>query len=115
MRSARFGLIDKFPDGCLQGSLSEESDVAVVPQPEFVELRDFAQGVIPAAMAVAGHVAQQGQTPQDTHVCPGLQGAKKSVEFNDRSTAEQAAQRCFGGFRIEHATSVIVPSILSAL
>src|SRR5450755_3302198 len=79
------------------------------PKPFVVETGDFAEGIISAAMGVAGDVIQRLKLAKDGHIDCGAEGPLQFIESGDLATQQQRTQLI--GAKGERSHNVIVPSI----
>src|ERR1700686_520982 len=84
-----------------------EPDSRMRPQPFLVETDDLTQGIVSAAMRVAGEVIQRLEFAEDRDVDRGAQSLFQFVERGGLASREQTAQ--FIGAEGEGPHNVIVP------
>ena len=104
--SAR-GTIDECLGGGQQRAELREPDVCLRPQSVVVEAGDFTQGIVSAAMGVAGEVIQRLEFAEDRDIDGGAEGLFQFVEGGDLVAQQQRAQ--FIGAEGERSHNVIVP------
>src|ERR1700688_3609611 len=84
-----------------------EPDSRMRQQPFLVETDDLTQGIVSAAMGVAGEVIQRLEFAEDRDIDRGAEGLLQFVERGDLASQEQRAQ--FIGAAGERPHNVIVP------
>ena len=99
---AGLGLLDQTLHGDLERSIARETDPLVLPQAVPVELRNVAERVEAAGMAIAGEAPQDGQTPEDAHARGGLERSREGGQVGDGLALEQAGESMAGWFWSEH-------------
>ena len=83
---------DQHRTGVEQGAVSGEVGTVVRPQSELVETSDLSEGVVLAAVRVAGKIGERAQLAEDGHGDLGLEGSLEFDHGEDRAVAEQLAQ-----------------------
>ena len=99
--------IDECLGGGQQRAEAREPDVCLRPQSLVVKAGDFAQGIVSAAMGVAGEVVQRFEFAEDGDIDRGAEGLLEFVEGGDLAAQQQRAQ--FIGAEREGPHNVIVP------
>jgi hypothetical protein len=102
------GLVDERLDGGDEGAIAGKPNSIVGPQADVVEAGGFAEGIVTAAMGIAGEVIQELEFSKDSEVGAG---AERSFEF--RQSGNFVAQEMLAeslGVEGEWAHNVIVPT-----
>jgi len=79
------------------------------PQPVVVEAGDFAQGIVAAAMGIAGEVTEGFKFAEDGDIDRSTEGLLEFVEGSDLVPQQERAQ-CIGA-KGEGSPNVIVPTV----
>jgi Rhodopirellula transposase DDE domain len=104
-------------DECFRGSQkcaeTGEPNLCPRPQPVIVKTGDFAQGIVSAAMGVAGEITQRLEFPKDGNVYRGAESLFQFVQSGDLIAQQKRAQ--FIGAEREGPHNVIVPTTFDLL
>ena len=106
---AAWGLIDEGLDGGDESAIAGRPNCMVGLQAGVVEARRFAEGIVTAAMSIAGEVIQELELAKDGEVGRGAQSA---LEFRQRG--DFVAQQVLAdglGIEQEWSHNVIVPTV----
>ncbi|HUA63029.1 MAG TPA: hypothetical protein VML19_30010 [Verrucomicrobiae bacterium] len=101
------GPVDEGLDGGNEGAVTGKPNCIMGPQADVVEAGGFAEGIITAAMRIAGKVIQELEFSKDGEV-----GASAESGFEFGQSSDFVAQEMFAeGLRVkrEKAHNVIVP------
>src|SRR5574341_1894031 len=95
--------------------MAGETDALILPQAMGVELRNVAERVVAASMAIAGEIPQDGQTPEDAHAGGGPERRREGGQVGDGLALEQAGESLAGSFWSEHSRFPVVLIQLGAI
>ena len=102
------GLIDEGLDGGDEGAVTGKPDGIVGPQADVVEAGGFAEGIVAAAMGIAGEVIQELEFSKDGEVSAGAESSFELGQSGDFVAQEMLAESL--GFEGEWTHNVIVPT-----
>jgi hypothetical protein len=90
---ATWRLIDEGLDGGDERPVTRKPDCLVGPQARSVEAGDFAEGIITAAMSVAGEVIEEFEFAKDGEVSAGAESGFEFGQGSDLVAQEMPAKR----------------------
>src|SRR6266446_5275292 len=102
-----WGLIDEGLDGGDQSAVTGKPNSIVGPQAGLVEADSFAEGIVTAAMSIAGEVIQEFEFAKDGEVGAGAESRFEFGQGGDFVAQEMLAESL--GVEGERAHNVIVP------
>jgi len=102
------GTVNERFRGCQQGAEAGEPDLLLGPQSAIVKASDFAQGIVSAAMGIAGEVIQRLEFAEDRDIDRGAEGLFQFVQSSDFVAQQKRAQGI--GAEGEGSHNVIVPT-----
>ena len=102
------GVIDEGFDGGNQSAVTGKPNCIMGPQACSVEARSFAEGIVAAAMSIAGEVIQEFELAKDGEVGTGAESSFKFGQSSDFVAQEMLAESL--GVEGEWAHNVIVPT-----
>ena len=102
------GTMDEGFGGGQQRAETREPDLGLRPQSLLVETGDFAQGIVSAAMGVAGEVIQRFELAEDGDIDGGTESLLQFVERGDLVAQQKRAQCIRAEGKGSH--NVIVPT-----
>jgi hypothetical protein len=91
-----------------QGAEAGEPDLCLGPQSAIIKAGDFAQGIVSAAMGIAGEVIQRLEFAEDREGCRGPVSVLQFVQSCDFVAQQKPAQGI--GAEEERPHNVIVPT-----
>jgi hypothetical protein len=102
------GLINERLDGGDEGAVTGKPNGIVGPQADVVEAGGFAEGIVTAAVSIAGEVIQELELSKDGEVGGGAESCFEFGQSSDFVAQEMLAQSF--GVEGEWAHNVIVPT-----
>jgi hypothetical protein len=102
------GLVDKGLDGGDKGAITGKPNGIMGPQADIVEAGGFAEGIVTAAMGIAGEVIQEFELSKDGEVGAGAESGFEFGQSSDFVAQEMLAESL--GVEGEWAHNVIVPT-----
>jgi hypothetical protein len=102
------GLVDEGLDGGDEGTVTGKPNCIVGPQADVIEAGGFAEGIITAAMGIAGEVIQELEFSKDGEIGAGAESSFEFRQSGDFVTQEMLAESF--GVQGEGAQNVIVPT-----
>jgi hypothetical protein len=102
------GLVDEGLDGGDKGAITGKPNCIVGPQADVVEAGGFAEGIVTAAMGIAGEVIQELELSKDGEVGAGAESGFEFGQSSDFVAQEMLAESL--GVEGEWAHNVIVPT-----
>src|SRR6516164_3818544 len=100
-------MLNELYRGGQQGAAAGKPSLGMRPQSVVVEACDFAQGIVSAAMGIAGEVIQRLEFAEDRDIDCGAEGVFQLVQGGDFIAQEQPAQGI--GVKGKGSHNVIVP------
>ena len=101
------GLVDEGLDGGDEGSISGKPNCMMGPQADVVEAGGFAEGIVTAAVGIAGEVIQEFELSKDGEVGAGAENRSELRQSSDFVAQEMLAESL--GVEGEWAHNVRVP------
>jgi len=101
------GLVDEGLDGGDEGAITGKPNCLVGPQADVVEAGGFAEGIVTAAMGIAGEVIQELKLSKDGEVGAGAESRFEFGQSSDFVAQEMLAESL--GVEGAWAHNVIVP------
>ena len=101
-------LVDEGLDGGDKGAITGKPNCLMGPQADVVEAGSFAEGIVTAAMGIAGKVVQELELSKDGEVSVGAESAFEFRQSSDFVAKEMLAESL--GVEREWAHNVIVPT-----
>ena len=105
------GLVDEGLDGGDEGAITGKPNCIMGPQADVVEAGGFAEGIVTAAMGIAGKVIQELELSKDGEVGAGAESGFEFGQSSDFVAQEMLAESL--GVEGEWAHNVIVPTVES--